>query len=1256
MVALQRRERVYLRQFLVTHFDLGELECLAFDLGVSYEIFRHETKQELSLDLIGYFECRNQLSCLVAEVLRQRPDDGLARLVAKLPPCVPSVKIQILVAEDMVEDVSGLLGELATKLKLAENEVSLIGAARRSIRLLVGLSEKAADFRDLSEIHHLCGGKYRVISIQPFDSLDSTSQKAWRWVAYNWPPIHRDNTLQPAVSWQDALAVARTESQVFVARKHELEQLDGFLTRALAGHGQVCFVTGEAGTGKTALVTEFARRVQEQYKDLIVAVGQCDALTGAGDPYLPFREVLSLLTGDVEAKLAQGIITQKNADRLKRIVGTSVQLLVEIAPDLIGTFVPLAGLVARVAAFAADKAGVLDRLKRLAQRPLERGAVDGSGIEQSYVFGQYTNVLQELAIQAPLMLILDDLHWADAASVGLLFRLGRRIQDSRILIVGTYRPAEVTAGRNGEPHPLEKVLAEFQRYFGDILVDLDDIEQAEACHFVDSFLDTEPNRLSKGFRQTLCYRTGGNPFFTIELLRHMQDRGDIVRDEQGQWVEGAALNWGGLPASVEGVIQQRIDGLGEDLRDILDVASVEGERFTAQVVARVQDVREHEVSRALSRMLEKRYRLVCRDGETPIDQRFLSHYRFAHVLFQHYVYNELDPELRRQLHERVGSMLEELYGDQADEIAVQLVRHFEESGTVEKAIHYLHQAGEQAVATGALKEALGHFKRAYQLLEHTSDPTAVSQRARLCYYIGRVYETMGRGEDMADALAWRDKGRAELPLPPVEVALLHILGGIVYIRKGELEKARPECEKGLSQAEQAGSKPELALAHRMMSIYLRATGCLEDALVHCDASIAICDKLDDRIGLAKGYTNQGVLLWEIDKWELAPKSYLDAITIYKKFGPRFDLAVAYCNLGDAFRHLGDLEGGFRYAQRGLEILTQLESAHAVFAHIVLATLCWRQGDLEEARGQLLRAHELEETEGSGEWKPTLGRWLAQVHLDEGKVTQAKAEIELLRAQGTDRLGIETEAIERLWGQVLAAQGDLADAVQVLQGILKSPGEEGAGYETARTRLALAGVLVQIRGRETEAREHAERARETFADLGARLDLEEADRMIARLLAAQGQLTEAVWLLETSAKRQEPPQVPYQTARTLLTLACLLAQLEDRAGETLAYAERARAIFAALGHELHVREADQLIARVSPAQGQLTEVVQMLEVGLKTRFQIACTHVALASALALIEGRKAEASAHAEHARAIFAELDSRLGLQEAEELITKLGG
>ncbi|NIV32444.1 MAG: AAA family ATPase, partial [Anaerolineae bacterium] len=190
----------------------------------------------------------------------------------------------------------------------------------------------------------------------------------------------------------------------------------------------------------------------------------------------------------------------------------------------------------------AKKAGWMDKLEELAKQPKP----GGPGLDQSQVFEQYTKVLIALAEKQPLLLILDDLHWADEGSTALLFRLGRRIEGSRILILGTYRPEEVALDRAGERHPLQKVLAEFKRYFGEIGVDLDRARETEGEQFVDAVLAAEPNRLGKEFRQVLFQRTRGHPLFTIELLRDMQERGVLVQDEQGCWLEGPLLDWNDL--------------------------------------------------------------------------------------------------------------------------------------------------------------------------------------------------------------------------------------------------------------------------------------------------------------------------------------------------------------------------------------------------------------------------------------------------------------------------------------------------------------------------------------------------------------------------------------------------------------------------------------------------------------------------------------------------------------------------------------
>jgi hypothetical protein len=463
---------------------------------------------------------------------------------------------------------------------------------------------------------------------------------------------------------------AEIERPVFVARERELAQLDGFLDLALAGQGRVVFVTGEAGSGKTALVQEFTWRAQDVHADpsslrqaqdgagsgqaLVVASGNCNAYTGIGDPYLPFREILELLTGDVEAKWAAGAMTREHALRLWNTLPLAAQALVEAGPDLIGTFVFRAALLER-AMTCTQWPGRADWLTRLDELVERRPTTVSSapGPRQSDLFKQYTRVLQTLAQRAPLLLVLDDLQWADLGSISLLFHLGRQLASSRILIVGAYRPEEVALGRDGARHPLEPVVNEFQRDFGDITVNLG---QAESRDFIEAFLDSEPNRLGGAFREMLYRQTHGHPLFTIELLRGLQEQGDLVQDPEGRWVEGPALDWETLPARVEAAIRERIGRLAEPLQAALRVASVEGEMFTAEVVARVRAADEREVVGRLSGELDRTHRLIRAQAIERLGARRVSRYRFRNYLFQKYLYDDMDEVERAYLHEDVGNV------------------------------------------------------------------------------------------------------------------------------------------------------------------------------------------------------------------------------------------------------------------------------------------------------------------------------------------------------------------------------------------------------------------------------------------------------------------------------------------------------------------------------------------------------------------------------------------------------------------------
>lgn len=506
----------------------------------------------------------------------------------------------------------------------------------------------------------------------------------------------------------------RVESgSLFVAREHEVSWLNQALDSALAGQGGLVFLTGGPGRGKTALMDAFARQAMSAYPDLLAALGSCDA--GAADPYLPFRDVMAMLTGDVEGRWLTGAISREHARRLWEALPLVAQTLLEHGPHLMPILLNRVALLNRAAATEPAGAPWLATLRD----QMQGSQAETANLDQSYLFEQLANVLRAVAEKQPLLLLLDDLQWASAASAGLLFHLGRRLMNSRsrILIVCAYRPEEIIRDLRGGRPLLAKILGEFRNTLGEAWLSLSWANEKGGRRFVDAVVDSEPNRLGGGFRDTLYQVTHGHPLFTVELLRTMQDRGDLIRDEDGRWREGLELDWGVLPARIEAVIGERIGRLEPELRQILAVASVEGENFTAEIVAHVQGIGQRQLLGRLSQELEKHHRLVREREEIKTSQQLLSRYQFAHVLFQRYLYDGLGAGERRLLHGEVGRALEALYEGQTDDKASQLAYHFLNAGEREKAIEYAYQAAQRAKATYAYDEAIQHLRTALDLLE-----------------------------------------------------------------------------------------------------------------------------------------------------------------------------------------------------------------------------------------------------------------------------------------------------------------------------------------------------------------------------------------------------------------------------------------------------------------------------------------------------------------------------------------------------------
>jgi DNA-binding winged helix-turn-helix (wHTH) protein/tetratricopeptide (TPR) repeat protein len=859
-------------------------------------------------------------------------------------------------------------------------------------------------------------------------------------------------------------ATEEPDRPVFVARETELARLDHVLDRALAGHGSVAFVTGEAGSGKTALVEEFCRRAQKRNEDLVVASGASNAATGAGDPYGPWRQVLAQLSGDVESRVARGVLSVEAGRRLWDRTPVFAEAVVVSGRDLVETLISGAGLAARAAAVTESAPWLGDLtilVKRKAAEPPD------AGLQQGAVFLQVGRVLRTVAATAPVLMILDDLHWADSATLALLCDLGRQLDGSRLLIVGTYRPEDVSVGRGGETHPLTPVIAELQRMHGEVEVSVGSTKKRA---FVDSLVDTEINRLGEDFKTELFTHTHGHALFTVELLRTLQDREMLVRDDQGRWVTTQRLEWTNLPARVEGVVGARIDRLADELKDLLTIACVEGVDFTAEVLARVSDAETRDTIRLLSRELEKRHRLVSARGIKALVEGRLSLYGFSHVLFQHYLYNSLDAVERAQLHEDVGTVLEALYGEHVAEIAVQLALHFSEAGIYEKAITYLHLAGKTCIHRTANREAVGHIRKALELLfklpqsperdarelelrmavqspliavSGWADPAIGDEVGKVHALVEKIgdhrrlvpvlyqsggFEGCARSLPRAIAIGERMLALAEEHDDETESLLAHQLLGWTTAFGGDLARGRAHLEEAVSRYDPArhhvlamllGADPAVACLSHLMWVTARM-GDLDQAQQRLVEALELAERLDHPHSLAFARHVAFVVHIYRHEYREAGKRVADFGSTIEAHGFDHYQGWRLGNMGIVALGNGNHEEGIKLIERGIEIMEMIGvKVNMTFYLTYLAKAHHEVGANRQALAVLDKTTDLMHSFGEYYPQPELHLRRAEILLDiEGETAAEACLLEAIKAaRGQRARTVELEAataLARLW--------------------------------------------------------------------------------------------------------------------------------------------------------------------------------------------------------------------------------------------------
>ncbi|HVS49849.1 MAG TPA: AAA family ATPase [Candidatus Dormibacteraeota bacterium] len=460
-----------------------------------------------------------------------------------------------------------------------------------------------------------------------------------------------------------------TPLTVFVGRSAELKQLVGGLDRAFEGRGGMFLLSGEPGIGKTRVAEQLD--IEAQKRGSAVYWGRSTQAEGA-PPYWPWIQILRSLLADL------------GGAQFGRLAGPGLARILQVVPDLRGHF-------PSVATTSMD--------------------------DDQTRFGTYDSVTQLLldtAATRPMVLVLDDLHWADTASLLLLQLLAGLLPHSHLMVIGTYRDLELAAS-----HPLRTHLADFVRRGETTEIPIAGLKDPEVSSLFRALTGFEP---AGDIVRRLQAQTAGNPFFLSELAWTLGDLGQ----ESPKWSFPASAE--AVPRGIGAVLRRRIEALSADCRGALEIAAVTGQKFDL-------DLLEAATGTKRPRLLDLFDEAIAKGVVTRLD----GGYAFTHGLVRDTVYSGISTARRCELHGLIGRLLEDgPHGDSGMPVA-QLAHHFVEASVVDqslraKALDYVSAAGRRALAELAYEEAVRLFELALSQIA----PLDPGQRAELLLDLGRA--------------------------------------------------------------------------------------------------------------------------------------------------------------------------------------------------------------------------------------------------------------------------------------------------------------------------------------------------------------------------------------------------------------------------------------------------------------------------------------------------------------------------------------
>jgi tetratricopeptide (TPR) repeat protein len=648
----------------------------------------------------------------------------------------------------------------------------------------------------------------------------------------------------------------------FTGRTEVLELLDGLVRQLNVQGGALVLLGGESGVGKTRLAVEAAKEAQS--RGLCVLLGECQpvsALSGAGAGGAPLQPLRKLL--------------QHVADRCREQGPTETESLLGQRGPVLALYEPALGALPGQAAREAP-----------ADLPAEAARLR--------LFSYLAETLSALGERQRLVLVLDDLQWADELTLSFLEHLLRtgRLRQMRVLVVGTYRAEE-----------LGDVLRRVLDCPGVHRVGLERLDEAGVGTIVGDMLALDPP--PQLFARFLARQSEGNPFFVAEFLRTAVAERLLARDELGQWQVAepgperaeaeavyAALP---LPGSIRELVGRRLEGLTPAARRVAEAAAVLGREVDAALLAEVGALEAAQRREAVQELL------VRQVLEEPGAERL----RFTHDKIREAAYERLDPEARCKLHRSAARAIETQFAAQRDEHLAELGRHWEQAGEEERAKSCYLGAARRAAKRYAHAEA----ERLYQA------------------YLGLVHEPT-----------------------PESIAARNELGGDVLAAQSHYSRAVEEHRRALEEARVLGDGAGEARALQLLGMTADMLGRSEEACTFLKQALAISRELGERRLEARALNDLGNFHSDRGHIDEAWGLFEEAMGIWCELGDRSGEGLTLINLGNLHFNQGRLSDARSLYEQALSIHRESDNRwHEVSALLNLACVPWVQGRVEEIR-------------------------------------------------------------------------------------------------------------------------------------------------------------------------------------------------------------------------------------------------------------------------------------------------------------------